>query len=462
MNFSTRHMKITIYSVFFILLISLNAFADNDLLNIEGVENENPILSDQSQIEVGDKKISDAEIENRLNNVYQNIESLKNIAATVDSGVITLNGSIFSKDNHTKALELANRTQGVVSINDQITLEKNISKRVNKLNEKLLDSLTSAYENLPLYFLALAVFVIFWLLARVISSWTFLFKRLSSNSFLQTLLKQIVRGLIIIIGFVIALEILDATALLGTILGAAGIFGLAIGFAIRDTVENYIASILLSIRQPFQPNDHIVLEGYEGKIIRLTSRDTILMTLDGNHVRIPNATVYKGNILNYSRNPSRRFTFEVGIDTEVEIAAAQKVAIETLLTTPGVIDNPSPQCKVKLLGDSNVVLTLTGWTDQDHYDFNKVTSEAIRTIKQAYDDANFEMPEPIYRLKINGSTGGILDEKSSEKITSSAKPIRATVTEVAADISKETHIDEQIEKEKIVDNEEDLLHSANK
>jgi small-conductance mechanosensitive channel len=80
------------------------------------------------------------------------------------------------------------------------------------------------------------------------------------------------------------LEILDATALLGTIVGVAGVMGLAIGFALRDTVENYIASILLSIRQPFRPLDQIVLENYEGLVMKLTSRETILMTLDGNHV----------------------------------------------------------------------------------------------------------------------------------------------------------------------------------
>ena len=68
-----------------------------------------------------------------------------------------------------------------------------------------------------------------------------------------------------IAGVVVALDILGATALLSTILGAAGIVGLAIGFAVRDTVENFIASILLSIRQPFRPNDAIEIEGDRGQ-----------------------------------------------------------------------------------------------------------------------------------------------------------------------------------------------------
>src|SRR3546814_11391197 len=71
---------------------------------------------------------------------------------------------------------------------------------------------------------------------------------------------------------------------------------------------------MLSRRQPFRANDHVVIEGHEGRVVRLTSRATILMTLEGNHLRIPNSTVFKAVILNYTRNPERRFDFELGIE----------------------------------------------------------------------------------------------------------------------------------------------------
>jgi small-conductance mechanosensitive channel len=85
-------------------------------------------------------------------------------------------------------------------------------------------------------------------------------------------------------------------------------------------VENYIASILLSLRQPFSPNDHVVIEGYEGLVLRLTSRATLLMSFDGNHIRIPNAMVYKSVIVNYTRNPRRRISFQVGVGTDVNLS----------------------------------------------------------------------------------------------------------------------------------------------
>ena len=110
------------------------------------------------------------------------------------------------------------------------------------------------------------------------------------------------RIVFVIAALVIALDILNATALLLTILGAARIIRLALGFAVRDTVENFIASVMLSIRQPFRLNDTVEINGDQGKVIRLTSRATILLSLDGNHIRIPNATVFKSHIINYSQN----------------------------------------------------------------------------------------------------------------------------------------------------------------
>jgi len=109
---------------------------------------------------------------------------------------------------------------------------------------------------------------------------------------------------------------------MGTLLGGAGVLGLAISFAVKDSMENYISSIMLSIRQPFRAQEHVVINDYEGVVVRLTSRSTVLMTLDGNHLRIPNATVFKAVILNYTRNPQRRFDFVLGVDAEDDPAQA--------------------------------------------------------------------------------------------------------------------------------------------
>src|SRR3546814_6970546 len=87
---------------------------------------------------------------------------------------------------------------------------------------------------------------------------------------------------------------------------------------------------MLSLRQPFRANDHVVIEGHEGRVVRLTSRATILMTLEGNHLRIPNSTVFKAVILNYTRNPERRFDFELGIDANDDPVDGMAVGLRAI------------------------------------------------------------------------------------------------------------------------------------
>jgi small-conductance mechanosensitive channel len=179
------------------------------------------------------------------------------------------------------------------------------------------------------------------------------------------LVATFVRFMFIVLGLVAGLELLGATALLGAVLGGAGVIGIALGFAVRDTVDNYVSSLMLSLRQPFRANDHVVIEGHEGRVVRLTSRATILMTLDGNHLRIPNSTVFKAVILNYTRNPERRFDFELGVDANDDPMAAIKSGLEAIGDLDFVLDDPAPMGNIVTVGDSNIVLCFRAWVDQE-------------------------------------------------------------------------------------------------
>jgi small-conductance mechanosensitive channel len=239
---------------------------------------------------------------------------------------------------------------------------------------------------------------------------------------------------------------------------------LALGFALRDTVENYIASLLLSLRQPFARDDQVVIEGCEGRVVRLTPRATILMTLDGNHTRIPNAKVYKAVIVNYTRNPKRRFAFDVGVDTEQNLAAAQELAASTLLAMDGVLDDPAPYCTIESLGDSNVILRVFGWVDQEHADFIKVRSESIRLVKRAFDQAGIVMPEPIYNLRMRSMPQALAGTGASESAAqargSASQAARARAQEepgTAVNIGPQDDLDQQIAADRSLAVEDDLL-----
>lgn len=205
------------------------------------------------------------------------------------------------------------------------------------------------------------------------------------------------------------IDILNATVLLSGILGAAGIVGLAIGFTVRDTAESFIASIMLSIRQPFRPNDTVGIEGDTGKVIRLTSRATILLSFDGNHIRIPNASVFKSRIVNLPRNAERRFTFQLGVTPQADLAHAQTLAMKTLEGLPCVLEAPQASVWIESVDDSWVTMGMTAWINQNDTSIVLARSEAIRLVQAAYDTATIGAQAPAYRLL---SAGALTSDQS--------------------------------------------------
>lgn len=275
-----------------------------------------------------------------------------------------------------------------------------LATRLEIVQERLQERLTELLVLAPLLVIGVLILILFWGLAVLLTRWEGPFRPLARNPFVRELIRSAVRGGIFLVGVLLVLELLELTTLIGAVLGAAGLMGLALGFAFRDVIENYIASVLLSLRQPFLPNDHVVIDGHEGRIVRLTSRATILMTLDGNHLRIPNAAVFKAVIVNYSRNPRRRLVLTVGVGVDEDLDRVQRLGIETLSQVPGVLEEPPPLALIDALGDSNVHLRLAAWVDQEASSFSRVRSEALRRLKEAFDRAGVAMPEPAYVVRL--------------------------------------------------------------
>ncbi|MBB1089136.1 mechanosensitive ion channel family protein [Lysobacter sp. SG-8] len=253
---------------------------------------------------------------------------------------------------------------------------------------------------LPLLALSLLVVAAAWWVGGWLSRRPVVDRLARDNPFLRDLTRTTVRWLVLAGGVLVALEIMDATAMVGAMLGTAGVLGVALGFAFKDILENYLAGVLLSLRQPFAPRDHVVIDGNEGIVLSLTSRATILMTLDGNHLRLPNAMVFRGVTLNYTRNPTRRYQFDVGIGVNEDLIRAQQIGLQTMSTLEGVLEDPPPRAFITSLGDSNVQLRFLGWVDQRSHEYAQVKSEAIRQTKLALERAGMDMPEPIYRVQL--------------------------------------------------------------
>ena len=393
----------------------------------------------------------DGRIADRLRGIFAEIDSLHGAVVSVSAGVVELGGEVDSLASAARAARLAGQVAGVVDVQNELTIDRNLDNRIESTRQTLASVAQDIAAGLPLFLVALGVFLAFWLLGAWLGRRQRLFRRISPNVFIASLLGQIAHLLFIVLGLVLALVLLDATALLGTILGAAGILGLAVGFAVRDTVENYIASILLSLRNPFDVNYFVDVAGQQGNVVKLTSRATILLSPEGNHVRIPNATVFKAVIVNYTRMPERRFEFDVGVDTDHDLVAAQKVALDSLRSVPGVLADPAAMTIIHALGDSSVVLRCYGWVNQRQNSFVKVRSEAIRRVKEAFDQAGIVMPEPVYRLRITDRVEAGGERASSAPVRSGSPGGDSSSTAGRTGEVTDVGVDRAIEERVIAD-----------
>ncbi len=385
----------------------------------------------------------DKRLTSQLRRAFAQVEGLGKVTLEVRGGVVVLRGVVTSSEAKTRAAELAGRLDGVLIVDNGITIETEVAERLSPVMAKLRQKAESFLAFLPMLAVAVVIFAVFYLLAGVLAARETVFRRLSRNVFVADLVRQGVRLVVILVGLLIALEILEATALVGAVLGTAGILGVALGFAFRDMAENSLASVMLSLRQPFSPNDHVAIDGHEGRVVRLTSRSTILLTLDGNHLRLPNSLVFKAVILNYTRNPERRFSFTLGVDPDCDLLRAQQLVLETLRRAPGVLPQPEPACFIQQLGDWTVDLSVSGWCDQTQSSFAKVRGEAIRLVKEALEEDGIELPGPHSTVQL----------QRPQKIRGEK---RATQEDRTLDLKPEHSIDELVESERR-SSERDLL-----
>lgn len=413
-----------------------------------------PVWSQEKGTVVSDVKTevpakeSDQHIEKRLREIFETIDALADVSITAKNGVVTLEGKVPSAKAREEVIKLTSKTEGVIYVQDRIVDEVEVEARLRPAIQRAEELGTGFLRKLPILGIALLSVIVFW----VIGSWAGrqkrLFKSIGMNELSAGLLRRVIKLVIIGVGVFIGLEILDATSIAAGILGVAGVAGVALGFAFRNIVENYLAGILLSIRNPFSSGDAVKMGEHTGKVVRLTSRDTVLMTYDGNHLRIPNSIIITSALINYSRNPLRRFDFSVGVSTDLDLVEVRHLGLETLASLSSVLDDPGPNILIEELGDSTVIMRFFGWVDQRDSDYAKSKSEAIRLVKVAFDDANIEMPEPIYRVHLQEAGAKAHHEERNEPVT---------MIDVEEDVSVDDTIDKQVEAVRLKDNEDNLL-----
>lgn len=310
-------------------------------------------------------------------------------------GVAFLDGAAETQDRRTWAGTLAENTEGVVAVVNRLTVTPDLGSTFERAASEISGLFQRALQTWPLILLAVLIIAAAWLLAVATAA---VARHLLSNRINSPLLLSVVvRSLsipVFLLGIYFVLRVAGLTQLALTVLGGTGLIGVIIGFAFRDIAENFLASLLLSMRNPFNGGDLIEVAGYTGIVQNLNTRSTVLLTLDGNHVQIPNATVYKSIIKNYSSIPSRRAEFIIGIGYDSSIVLAQSLVGAVLNAHPAVLDKPEPLVLVDELGAATVNLRIFYWFDSATYSPAKINSALLRLCKNALLEGGIELPDP--------------------------------------------------------------------
>jgi small conductance mechanosensitive channel len=391
----------------------------------------------------------DARLAARIRAIFDEISALKGTGVRVVAGVVTLTGQVPDEKTIQQAEGIATRLSGVVTVQNRLERNLDVEKNLNPALSGVTGRVGSFVRALPLLGVAIAVAVIVGMLGYALARQTQLWERVTPNPFLAGLVATAVRFLFVVGGIVLALDIVGATAMLGAVLGGAGVLGLAIGLAVRDSIDNYFSSLMLSVRQPFRANDNVKIDSHEGRVLRLTSRATLLLTPDGNHLRIPNATVFKAVITNFTTNPQRRFSFDYAIDHEADPCRAQAIALDAMQKLDWVLHEPKPGAEIADLSGSVQVLRFNGWIDQTRADFGKGRTRAMEAVRKALRDAGFVAESPEYRIHLD------------HEPPAAAPPERASHGTVdAEDVAPDHHMDRMVHAERGADVEgKDLLDS---
>jgi len=210
-----------------------------------------------------------------------------------------------------------------------------VLKKLEKWEKELI-------EMLPNVVLAALLLTIFFFIAKVLRGLIYKIAfRISKSESLSGLFAGIFQAAILIVGLMMALNVLNLEKTVSSLLAGVGIIGLALGFAFQDLTANFISGVFMSLKRPFEVGDKVETNGFIGMVYHIQLRSTTILTTAGLHVVIPNKDIFQKPIINYSRSNERRVEIDFFVPNTVDLTLAESLvrkALENLNTAKPIDD----------------------------------------------------------------------------------------------------------------------------
>jgi small-conductance mechanosensitive channel len=332
--------------------------------------------------------VDDHAIETTLEALLPQYPGVISVDATVKEGVVALDGQVDDDDTRDQMTAVAQKVEGVRLVINRLATDEEVMTAPNLVLRKLSGIWDLVSRRWLLALLAVVIVVVFSWLARLVNAYAErLLAPFLGNMMLRSVVGSLLSTALVLGGVIFGLSMLNLTHVVASVLGLATLVGLAVGFAFKDITENFIASLLLGVRRPFRVGDYVTVAGQTGLVKSLNTRATVLVTLEGNHVRIPNNVVYKEILINATASPTYRASFDVVIPYEASTAAAVEAMTRALRAVDGLVHDPPARALVEALEPAGVRVRAYYWVPVQGVDWFLLNSDAKLAVKVALQKA---------------------------------------------------------------------------
>ncbi len=272
-----------------------------------------------------------------------------------------------------------------------------------KKMQSMIDGFTIMLPNIVL---ALIVFAIFFFLGREIKR---VVRRVTRHHRqarnLGLVLGRLAQGIIVLVGLFVALSIVIPTFKAGDLIQLLGISGVAIGFAFRDILQNFLAGILILLTEPFRIDDQIVFKNFEGTVENIETRATTILTYDGRRIVIPNAELFTNSVTVNTAFDKRRTEYDFSIGYGDDIDRAKQLMLEALYSINEVLKDPAPDVLVLELAESTVKIRVRWWISPPRrIDDMRSRDKVICAIKKKLVENGIDLPYPTRQILFHDQT----------------------------------------------------------
>ncbi|MEG4942207.1 mechanosensitive ion channel family protein [Microcoleus sp. F4-D5] len=270
---------------------------------------------------------------------------------------------------------------------------------------------------LPNIVLALIVFAIFVCVGGAIKRAV---RRLTRHHHqarnLGLVLGRLAQGTIVLVGLFVALSIVIPTFKAGDLIQLLGISGVAIGFAFRDILQNFLAGILILLTEPFRIDDQIVFKNFEGTVENIETRATTILTYDGRRIVIPNAELFTNSVTVNTAFDKRRTEYDFSIGYGDDIDRAKQLMLEALYSINEVLKAPAPDVLVVELAESTVNIRVRWWiAPPRRIDDMRSRDKVICAIKQKLVENGIDLPYPTRQILFHDQTEETDGDRSQQR-----------------------------------------------